>query len=178
MHPAATTQVPLFVEEQRFRQWWLWLILLPSIGVVWYGFWQQIIRGEKFGNNPGPDWLLWILFLTVGLGLPWIFYSVALRFEVYQDTVVVRFVTPLFPLFRKTIHVESIERAEPCVYNPLWDYGGWGVRLSGKGWAYSVSGDRGVRLRLRGSKDVMLGSREPEQLAQAIQQALDARRRL
>ncbi len=171
MDPEEITEIPLFVEEQRLRQWWLWLILVPSIGVVWFGFWQQIVLGKKFGNNPGPDWIWWILFPVVGVGLPWMLYTLLLSVEVRQDKVLVRFTTPLFPLFRKTIPMEKILRAEAVTYRPLRDYGGWGIRCGAKGTAYTMSGHRGVRLEVAEGTDILIGSQQPDQLAATIAQA-------
>jgi hypothetical protein len=34
-------------------------------------------------------------------------------------------------------------------YHPLFEYGGWGVRLGPAGWAFNTGGDEGVQLRLR-----------------------------
>jgi hypothetical protein len=164
-------EVPLFVEEQRFRQWWLWLIMAGPVGVAWYGFWRQLVRGEPFGNNPAPDWAMWLVWLGAGILLPWILYSVALRAEVRPNTVVIRFITPLFPLFRKTIELDRILSVEAVAYRPLREYGGWGIRRGAKGWAYSVSGNRGVRLKMKEGAGVLIGSRQHEQLARAIEQA-------
>jgi hypothetical protein len=56
------------------------------------------------------------------------------------------------------------------------EYGGWGI----KGWsfksvAYNISGDRGVQLTLRDGRRIMLGSRRPDELAQAIETQRQAR---
>lgn len=172
MDPGERTEIPLFVEERRFRQWWLWLILLLPVGVAWAGFWRQIVQGERFGNRPAPDWVLWVLWLAVGIGLPLLFYAVTLRVEVRPSSVVVLYQTPLLALYRRTIPAAQIESAQAVTYHPIREYGGWGLRRGwDKSWCYNVSGNRGVRLRLTGSAGVLLGSQQPELLAQAIQQA-------
>lgn len=175
MDPGYRTEIPFFVEEQRFRQWWLWLIIAAPVAVAWYGFWRQIIQGESFGNHPAPDWAMWLLWLGVGLVLPWILYSLALRVEVRQGTLAIRFTTPLFPLFRKTIRLEQVQSAEDVTYRPLRDYGGWGIRFGAKGTAYTMSGSRGVKLRLGAGASILIGSHQADRLADAIQQALAER---
>lgn len=174
MNRAVPTDLPLFVEEQRFRQWWLWLIMIAPVAVAWYGFWRQIIGGQPLGNNPAPDWVIWLVWLLAGIVLPWLLYSAALRVEVSSESVRIGFVTPLFPLFRKSVAFKQIRSVEAVTYRPIRDYGGWGVRIGGKGWAYSVSGNRGVLLKMKVGSDILLGSRQPERLATAIQQALAA----
>ncbi|MFX1355554.1 MAG: hypothetical protein ACFFGP_16490, partial [Promethearchaeota archaeon] len=88
-----------------------------------------------------------------------------------RDKVLVRFTTPLFPLFRKTIPMEKILRAEAVTYRPLRDYGGWGIRCGAKGTAYTMSGHRGVRLEVAEGTDILIGSQQPDQLAATIAQA-------
>lgn len=33
----------LFHEEQRFRQWWIWLLVLGVAALQWWGYVQQIV---------------------------------------------------------------------------------------------------------------------------------------
>jgi len=71
-----------FNEEQRFRQLWLWAIIILASTIPWIGMIFQVILGHKFGNNPGPDWLIILMWLVFGIGLPIFFYSLKLITEV------------------------------------------------------------------------------------------------
>eukprot|EP00667_Euglena_gracilis_P028325 EG_transcript_35981 len=72
-------------------------------------------------------------------------------------------------LSKQTIEYPKIQKAEPVQYSPLWDFGGWGVRRNLKGdWCYNVSGNEGVKLWLDDERFILLGSRCPEQLSDAI----------
>jgi len=178
MDAGAPIEPPLFVEEQPARQWWLWLLVANFVFWVWYGFYVQIIQGRVVGSKPAPDWAWWLMAAILGVALPWLLYAVRLRFDLYPDRIVAGFVTPHFPLIRTTIKLERVESAEPVTYRPLRDYGGWGLRRSGKGIAYNMSGNRGALLTMKEGPNVLLGSRQPEHLAAAIQQALaEANRR-
>jgi hypothetical protein len=59
----------IFKETQKFKQPWIWITLivtgLITTGVFGYGFYLQIITGQKFGNNPMSDNGLIITFLLV-----------------------------------------------------------------------------------------------------------------
>ena len=58
----------LFSEEQKFRQPWLWFMLIALFsvpGVLLWGVIRQILQGQPFGNNPMSDTGLVILFLLV-----------------------------------------------------------------------------------------------------------------
>jgi hypothetical protein len=74
----------------------------------------------------------------------------------------------MWPLVSRTIARTHIEGAEARTYRPIREYGGWGVRLGPRGWAYSTSGDRGVLLTLVEGRAVMIGSRRADDLAAAI----------
>lgn len=47
-----------FKEEQRFRQVWLWAIVIVTCAIPWVGMIIQVILGQKVGNNPAPDWIV------------------------------------------------------------------------------------------------------------------------
>ncbi|MCA9870553.1 MAG: hypothetical protein KC487_09290, partial [Anaerolineae bacterium] len=63
-------QPVLFREEQRFRQSWIWLLILFVAGLQWWGFIQQIIFGQPWGDNPAPDWMMILFWLLFGIGMP------------------------------------------------------------------------------------------------------------
>ena len=45
----------VYKEIQRFTQWWLWLILVIVNLVFTYGFYEQVITGQPFGDKPMSD---------------------------------------------------------------------------------------------------------------------------
>jgi len=148
------------------------MVIVPA-GLVWWSLVQQVMLGRPFGNNPGPDWLIWVLWVFIGLGLPVLFWLISLTVEVTQEAVHVRY----RPLTRRIIPLGDIVRAEPRTYSPVKEYGGWGI----KGWsrakvAYNVRGDRGVELALADGRSVMLGSQRSDELAAAIQAGLSRQR--
>ena len=49
---------------------------------------------------------------------------------------------------------------------------GWGIHLTGRGWLYNVSGYGAVLVTQKDGKRFMLGSDEPEMLAEALTSAL------
>jgi hypothetical protein len=162
-----------FREEQRFRQWWIWLLILPLAAFSWWGFVQQIILDQPFGSNPGPDWVIWLTLLLVGIGLPALFISIRLIVTVERDQITIRYRT----FTTRRIGFDEIESYEARTYKPIREYAGWGI----KGWSaermsYSVSGREGVELTLRDGKRVMIGSQKAQQLADAIGAGLDENR--
>ncbi len=161
-----TLQAPEFREIQRLRQWWIFLLLGGLIAIMWSIWVVQIIFGEPVGTHPAPDGVVWVLWLAVGVGLPLFLWSCRLVTIVRDDAVVIAWV----PLYRRRIRLADILQCEAVTYQPFWQYGGWGLRWNPKlGWAYSMSGNRGVQLELRNGKRVLIGSHQAEALAAAIE---------
>ena len=160
----------VYREEQRFRQIWI-LLLVGFIAILaWYSFLLQIVIGEPFGTNPAPDIL--VLFLLVIFGIVFPVWFLVMRLEVQVTRTDLRF--RLFPLHLqwREFPLSIIVEAEAVTYRPILEYGGWGIWIGWKGWAYNVSGNRGVQVTLEGGRSFLLGSLQPEKLATAIQSAI------
>lgn len=167
-HPSEPLSAPVIYREvQHFRQSWLWLVvLLPTI-LAWVAFVQQIVRARPIGDDPLPDWGVWLLWILIGLGLPLLFGLLRMVVEVTPEELTIHY----RPFSRRTISLSEVTKADARRYNAIKEYGGWGV----KGWsrdkmAYNVSGDRGVELTLRDGRSVMVGSRRAEEMAGVIEQ--------
>lgn len=59
-----------------------------------------------------------------------------------------------------------------AVVRNLWWYG-WGIRLTPRGWLYNVSGQSAVEITLKSGRRFRIGTDEPDQLATALQRAVD-----
>jgi len=75
----------------------------------------------------------------------------------------------------RRIPLGSVRRAHVERYSPLFDYGGWGVRLSPRGWAFTVGGHEGVVVETTDGKRVLIGSHRPQELEAAIARAIAER---
>lgn len=159
-----------FKEEQRFRQLWLWAIIILASIIPWIGMIFQVILGHKFGNNPGPDWLIILMWLVFGIGLPIFFYSLKLITEVRKDGIYLRY----FPFHRKfkIYQYKEIESYMAREYKPIREYGGWGIRYVIGGIAYNVYGNKGVQLILKSKKKILIGTQKPEEFYKAINKVI------
>ncbi len=53
----------IYSEKQRFRQWWIWtLILISPVGFGW-GIFQEVALDSPVGDNSGGAWVLIVLGL-------------------------------------------------------------------------------------------------------------------
>ena len=148
----ALTVNPAFHEEQKIRHvWWIMLIIYGAAALMWYSFFQQIIIGEPFGTNPGPDWLIWLLWVLVGIGLPALVHTMTLTVEVQDEHLFIRY----FPFVNRKIPFSDIKRYEARTYQPIKEYGGWGIRGWGRRKAYNVSGNQGVELEFQNGQQLI-----------------------
>ena len=162
--------MPRFQETQRFRQRWLLLLIVVLTLIPWVMFAQQIGGGRPIGNDPAPDWVIWLLWLLLGIGLPAIVFWLRMETTVYSDRVDVRF----WPLTHRVIHASEIAGGGARTYSPLREYGGWGIRGFARNRAYNVSGNQGVQLILKNGNRVLIGTRQPRELEAAIGSILPA----
>ncbi len=163
----------LFREVQRFRQPWLWIvILLPVMFLVsafGYAMIQQLILGKPCGNRPLSDVALLIVggsSILLCVGICYIFYTAALVAEVRSDGIYVRF----FPFHRSFVRIpfSEIGAYKVVTYDALRKYGGWGIRTGKRVVVYNVSGSCGVQLELLDGGQVLIGSQRAEEFVGAI----------
>ena len=143
----------IFEENQKFTQWWLWVILL-SFPIIAFGPFD-----EKEINY---------YHVLIGFTLPVIFYLLQLRIKVNSEGLHYQF----FPFHLKyhTIKTEEIVKVETLQYKPIAEYGGWGIRYGFKGKAYNTTGNLGVKVHLKNGRNILFGSQKHKDLAKAIKQ--------
>jgi hypothetical protein len=158
-------------ERQRFRQPWLWAVLLASAlgvcGMMGWGLVQQFALKRPFGTNPASDTALaWTAGGVVAFELLmlWLMFRLELEVRVEPDALYIRFA----PFIRRRIAYSNIRAAEARTYSPIREYGGWGIRYGAAGKAYNVSGNEGVQLRMANGERLLIGSQRANELASAI----------
>lgn len=157
----------LFTESQRFRQWWLWLLLLGVNGYLLWDAYRQFIANQQLDNtsmsNTGYLWTVGIVLLVTAL-----IASCRLDTNIKRDGIYVRF----YPFHFKTKYFiwDELEQFFVREYSPLKEFGGWGIRYGffGKGTAYNVSGNRGLQLEFTNHKKLLIGTNKPEELKEVL----------
>lgn len=108
----------------------------------------------------------WLVVALIGLWLS----RMRMVTEVSREGIAISFPW-LWPTRR--IPFPDLAGYHAVKYNPLLEFGGWGVRFGFRRRAYNMRGDRGVELLLRDGRRILIGSQRPEDLVAA----LDAARR-
>ncbi|MBB2150838.1 hypothetical protein [Pedobacter gandavensis] len=157
----------IFSEKQRFRQWWLWLILFVLNGVFLNGAFKQIFEGKQFGDQPMSNTAL-LISVFVLLLITFLFVILRLETRINNNGVYVRFYP--FHLSFRYFPWESINLAKVRKYSPIMEFGGWGIRfgLITKGRALNVSGNQGLQLEFNNYQKLLIGTHKPEELKQAL----------
>ena len=159
----------LFTERQHFKQKWWWALLIIINAIFVYGLVSQVIFGHTFGNKPVNNGLL--IFVTLGVWLLTLLF-VFLRLEtvIKQDGIYYRFLP--FQWTYRNISWDRISKSFVRQYNPIIEYGGWGLRIGlfGKGQAFNVSGNKGLQLVYDNGKKFLLGTQRPDEIERVLKQ--------
>ena len=80
----------LFSEKQKFKQWWLWVILLIVNGVILIGIFKQLITDQPFGDKPMSN-LGFLLTAIPLLLITLLILNIRLNTLIKEDGLYVRF---------------------------------------------------------------------------------------
>lgn len=105
-----------------------------------------------------------ILIALVGIALTLIYGG--FRTLVTREAITVRMGMLGIPLL--TLKTSDIKLAESHHFQPIKDFGGYGIRFNKEMKAYFLKGNRGVKITTRAGKKYLIGSDHPEKLAAVI----------
>ncbi len=171
-----------FREEQPVKQTFIPLLLIPAwlitATVFGWGFYEQLVKGKPWGDNPMSDTALLLTGIVViaGIGiLIAILFAGTLITEVRADGFYYKF-SPFINKMRR-IPLEQIATAEVKKYSPLLEFGGWGYRRSPfrRTTAYNISGNKGVLITLKTGRRIMFGTQRMEEMKNAVVRMLSVR---
>lgn len=109
--------------------------------------------------------------ILIALPIAILLFLIKLKTQVNKDGITLQFI-PII-ITPKKINWEEIQTAVIRNYKPIWEYGGWGLRVSFKhGIAYTVKGKTGLQLNLKNGKQILIGTQKPDELQSAINKHL------
>lgn len=146
-----------FKEEQKFTQWWIWILLIV---VTIYGVYNKLMHGEfdtDPASNTGP-----ILSLIVIFGILALFGMIYLKTEIDEEEIRMNF----FPFVKKRVSWKEIKSAKVVNYGFV---GGWGVRLwTIYGTVYNIKGNKGLAVELTNGKKFLIGTQKADELNKMV----------
>lgn len=169
----------IYREEQSFRQsfipWIMLAVILFMFAGFGVGFYQQLYLGKPYGDEPmSNNGLIWSSILS------FVFVSAVFIFllggnlvtEIWSDGIRYKFT----PLIRKVKHIPLADMSSVKVekYNPILEFGGWGLRkrfLTRKT-AYNIRGRTGIRVIMKNGSQIMFGTQKQEDMKRAVDKML------
>ncbi|MFP2996283.1 DUF6141 family protein [Spongiivirga sp. MCCC 1A20706] len=158
----------VFVEKQRFNQWFMHLIVWGSLAIIAYAVYKVNANGaEKLGQTG-----LIIFNGTMVLSAVFLFllYAISLRTRIDEKGIYYQ----MFPLHlkMKLIRWSELKECHTRSYSAMGEYGGWGykISLSGSGKAYNTSGNQGIQLQFISGKKLLIGTQRPTEAQRTIDQ--------
>ena len=139
-----------FKEEQKFTQWWLWMILIIVL------VFPPLINSAESAN-----YYLLIDILIIG-------FIFLMKLTVRVSPLCIHYQFFPFHFKERILKKEEIKDFQEIKYNPIIDYGGWGIRWGIKGKAYNVKGNKGVRILKIDGKKILFGSQLPQSFIVAL----------
>ena len=169
----------LFKEEQRYTQWWLWLILVSSLFALVIPIGSQLSAQSWAASS--EEFLRLILYGSVGVlflvAVLIVLVLSRLKTKITSDGITITYL----PLRRKPYHIKvaEIERYEIRKYKAKREYGGYGFRRRRKtGQAYIISGNIGLQLYFKNGKKLLIGTQRKQAIEFAMNKIMGENKKL
>lgn len=160
----------LFSEQQQFNQPFIWVMIgigvVPMVGFLGWGVYQQIIMGQPWGDEPMSDpGLLLVTFLCFGFIAAIVLLFRYARLETQVDRWGVRY--RFSPLIRqwKEIVKSDIKEYQSIKYS----FRGYGIRWGMDGIkTLNVKGNKGIKFIYGENKKIIIGTQQPDLFLAAL----------
>lgn len=142
------------------------MLAIPPLGMLLLLVWQ-VLLGHPWGKAPmsNGNVIGWTIFL-------WLIYLRLITVRLVTEVRGEELTVGLRGLWRsQRVPLNRIQAVETLDYDPVRDFGTYGVRTTRAGTAYLAGGRGGVRIALAGGKKLVIGSRRAEELAAALRTA-------
>jgi hypothetical protein len=148
----------IFKENQKFRQWWLIILMITIVIASALPLFSEISTNEvqlKSLIAPIISLLVFVLIFILNLETKINSKGISAGFE------------PL-PFFRRHYDWDEIQECYIRTYAPVSEYGGWGIRGFGRAKAYNVSGNIGIQIITKNNERFLIGTEKPDLAKRAI----------
>ena len=156
----------VFVEEQRFDQWWFRVLMLL---VSTFVFGTIAAAYPSLKTDPAAFWTV----LTAA-GFSFTIITILIFFVKLQtkiDELGIHYAFWPLNMKPKLISWSEITSCKIKKYYPLKDYGGWGYRtgfLRRKGGAINVKGNIGIQIVFKTGKRLLIGTQNSTNARKAL----------
>jgi hypothetical protein len=159
-----------FSETQKFLKIWKWLTAIVAIIVILRITTLRVYKNYDASLPIGAVIVVFAVLLFVFLLLA----LMKLETKIDEQGIWYKYV----PLHREPVLIRwsDVQEAYVRKYNPVLEYGGWGMRMNvlGKGRAYNVSGNMGLQIVYDNGKKLLLGTQRPEEIKDILNRLTEA----
>ncbi len=158
----------LYREVTLFSNSVIWLVVISITFCSVYFALPQLFA--IVGDKP-PSTIIIIassVFLVIGLILPIVLLAIKLRIQVRNDGLYVKIIP--FQISFKKISLSDIQNCEPYMAQEK-EENKLGLKYAISRKAYSFGGRRGIRIEFKDGHIILLESKHPEKIIQAIKMA-------
>jgi Na+/melibiose symporter-like transporter len=150
----------LFYEEKQF---------LRSNAMIWFAIASLLITFLalvlNFSANES-DWIGMLILSIVIVSIVPLLLLASVHLRIEKEGIYIRYFPFHFkPLFFNWSEIDHFELRK---YNPLSEYGGWGLKGSKNNRAYNVSGDMGLQITLKSGRKLLVGTANPKKMEVAL----------
>ncbi|WP_346863236.1 hypothetical protein [uncultured Draconibacterium sp.] len=164
----------LFKEEQRFTQWWLWLILGSTLLAIIFPLVNELLTQSL---DTSPEGVLRLVLIGVMSLLFIVAVLIVLLLTRLKTKIRNNEILVAYPPFKRKwlkITADEIERFEIRKYRAIREYGGYGFRSKRRiGQAYIISGNFGLQLYLKNGKKLLIGTQKKQALEYAMDKIME-----
>ncbi|GHA39776.1 hypothetical protein GCM10007103_21460 [Salinimicrobium marinum] len=154
----------VFLEKQFIKRWWLFMLILAIIVIgVGTAYYATVNSEENIA--------LVVSVISLAITIPIVIALLSLRLETRIDEKGI--FTYFHPLgFTKKFYSWSeIKDIYVRTYDPLSEYGGWGIRGLGRDKrAYIIEGNTGIQIITKDDKKFLVGTLKGEEAKNVIRQ--------
>lgn len=140
----------VFVEEQQFKRWWLFIIMLALITGLFLSF--------LFSGNDEEAKIPILFAMLIIVLVFWLMLSLRLHTRIDNYGIVTRF-SP-FGFSKRRFSWNEIDQCYLRKYS-FREYGGRGMRVMKKKKAYTVGGNQGIQIIMKDDKKFLIGTQKP-----------------
>ena len=151
----------VFKEEQRFKQTWLIVLLAVSILLSVVAITKEYVEeNSKMTTN---EFVLTLIGIAISVAFIFFF-----KLKTNIDEKGIQYQFSPFHLKMKLIKWEEIKKAQVRTYDPISEYGGWGIKGGSfwnkeKGKCVNISGDIGIQVEFKNGKKLLIGTQKKEE---------------
>ena len=146
----------LFTEEQKFNQWWLFLLVMVTIGVLVVSVAAAIRTIEETIVVAAV-----IIGCLLGILLMASIFIMKLRTTITEEKIQIHY----YPFVKREWLWSDLKTAKVLDYGFV---GGWGIRIwTGMGTVYNVRGSKGLHFKTA-DKEYVIGTQKEEEMRSSI----------